>query len=127
VGDCQASNGDLDWLSVCLTSGTQFLQNETGVRRLPSRTKQKSKYEAYPLPFPDRKKHSTWDVTPTGNSSADCETGEAYAIEFLKSCDKTNGWVADASNRLGHDQRRPGCGDQMAVREATVSSLASWE
>jgi hypothetical protein len=30
-----------------------------------------------------------WDVTPTGAYTADCETGEAFGIEFLKTCDGT--------------------------------------
>jgi hypothetical protein len=46
----------------------------------------------YPLPFFNMEKLSTWDVTPTGDYWADCETGKAYAIEFLKSCDGTVGW-----------------------------------
>jgi hypothetical protein len=27
------------------------------------------------------------DVKPPGDYAADCETGEAYAIEFVKTCD----------------------------------------
>jgi hypothetical protein len=58
----------------------------------PKPQRQKSRYERYPLPFFNRKARSTWDVTPTGNYSADCKTGRAYAVEFLKSCDGTVGW-----------------------------------
>jgi hypothetical protein len=58
------------------------------------RVRQKSQYELYPLPFFNRKKLSTWDVEPTGNYSIDCETGRVFAIEFLKSCDKTYGWAS---------------------------------
>jgi hypothetical protein len=55
--------------------------------------KQKSLYELYPLPFFNRQKRCTWDVKPTGNYGADCETGRAFAIEFLKTCDGTIGWA----------------------------------
>src|SRR5450759_3721906 len=60
----------------------------------PKRVKVKSQYELYPLPFFNRKKRCTWDVAPSGDYSADCETGRAFAIEFLKSCDGTVGWVS---------------------------------
>jgi hypothetical protein len=63
-------------------------------RPRPKRRKQKSLYELYPMPFFNRKKRCTWDISPTGNYAADCETGKAFAIEFLKSCDKTNGWAS---------------------------------
>ena len=53
---------------------------------------QKSLYERYPLPFFNRDKLCTWDVTPSGDYSDDCKTGTAYAVEFLKSCDGTFGW-----------------------------------
>jgi len=33
-------------------------------------------------------------VKPTGHYAADCETGEAYAIEFVKTCDKNYGWAS---------------------------------
>lgn len=53
---------------------------------------QKSLYELYPLPFFNRDKLCTWDVTPSGDYSDDCKTGRAYAVKFLKSCDGTFGW-----------------------------------
>jgi hypothetical protein len=59
--------------------------------------KVESQFELYPLPFFDAGRSegpSTWNVTPTGNYSADCETGRVFAIEFLKSCDKTCGWAS---------------------------------
>jgi hypothetical protein len=59
----------------------------------PKRVKQKSQYELYPLPFFNAKERCCWDVKPTGNYTADCETGHAYAIEFLKSCDGSVGWA----------------------------------
>jgi hypothetical protein len=44
------------------------------------------------LPFFERKSRCTWKVEPTGNYSEDHETGEAYAIKFLRSCGGTIGW-----------------------------------
>jgi hypothetical protein len=49
---------------------------------------------AYPLPSFNGKKRCTWDIKPTGSYTADCETGHAFAIEFLKSCDGSNGWAS---------------------------------
>jgi hypothetical protein len=62
------------------------------VRLFDREPPQKSLYELYPLPFFDRSHHSTWAIQPTGSYTADCETGRAYATEFLKSCDGTIGW-----------------------------------
>ena len=53
-----------------------------------------SQYDLYPMPFFSKKTNSTWNVTPTGDYQADCETGRAYAIEFLRSCDGSFGWAA---------------------------------
>jgi hypothetical protein len=53
---------------------------------------QRSLYELYPLPFFNRDKLSTWDVTPTGDYAADCETGRRYAVELLKTYDGSIGW-----------------------------------
>ena len=52
----------------------------------------KSQYERYPLPFFAADRLSTWTVKPTGRYFEDCQTGRAYAVEFLKSCDGTVGW-----------------------------------
>jgi hypothetical protein len=60
----------------------------------PKKARQKSQYELYPMPFFNRKERCTWEVKPTGNYSADCDMGKAFAIEFLKSCDGTVGWAA---------------------------------
>ncbi len=60
----------------------------------PPPPKQKSLYELYPSPFFNRDTRCLWDVKPTGHYGADCETGRAYAIEFLKSCDGSIGWAA---------------------------------
>jgi hypothetical protein len=62
--------------------------------RRQRRKRQKSQYELYPLPFFNRKTRCTWDVKPTGDYVTDCETGKAYALEFLKSCDGTVGWTS---------------------------------
>jgi hypothetical protein len=61
------------------------------------RARGKSVYDLYPMPFfnSDRRAlHSLWNVTPTGDYSADCDTGHRFGIEFLKSCDGTVGWSA---------------------------------
>ena len=60
---------------------------------VPKRRKVQSQYEQYRLPFFDAKRLSTWAVEPTGDYSADVETGRAYAIEFLQSNDGTDGWT----------------------------------
>jgi hypothetical protein len=54
---------------------------------------QKSQYELYQLPFFAAERRCTWKVQSTGNYSDDHNTGEAYAIEFLKSCDGSTGWT----------------------------------
>ena len=61
-------------------------------RTPPSKRPKRKKGES--VPFFNRKERCTWDVAPTGNYTADCETGHAFAIEFLKSCDGTWGWAA---------------------------------
>ena len=50
---------------------------------LAPRPRQKSQYDRYPLPFFSADARCTWDVTPTGNDTADCETGTAYALLAL--------------------------------------------
>ena len=52
-----------------------------------------SQYEQYHLPFFAAEDHSTWSVKPTGDYFEDRQTGKRFAIEFLRSCDGTNGWV----------------------------------
>ncbi|MGI8567880.1 MAG: hypothetical protein ACR2KT_01725 [Methylocella sp.] len=59
---------------------------------VPAKPRVLSQYELYPLPFFAAKDHSTWAVRPKGNYCEDYETGKAYAIEFLQSCDGTIGW-----------------------------------
>jgi hypothetical protein len=59
----------------------------------PRRQEKKSQWELYPLPFFKLKTRSLWDVKPTGDYGKDCETGKAYAIEFLNSCDGTACWA----------------------------------
>jgi hypothetical protein len=61
---------------------------------VPLRPPVQTQYERYPLPFFDRAKLCTWSVKPTGNYGADCATGRAYAIEFLRSCDGSAGWTS---------------------------------
>jgi hypothetical protein len=57
------------------------------------RQKRKSQYDLYPMPFFNKKRRCTWDVTPTGDYSADFKTGQDFAIKFLRTSDKTNGWA----------------------------------
>ena len=61
--------------------------------RQQRRKRQKSQYELYPLPFLNGKTRCCWDVKPTDDYGADCETGRAYALQFLKTCDGTHGWT----------------------------------
>ena len=61
----------------------------------------KSQYERYPLPFFAAARLSTWAVKPTGRYSEDCQTGRAYAVEFLKSCDGTVGWGSLLASIVG--------------------------
>jgi hypothetical protein len=88
-------------------------------RRKPKvrrRRKSASQYELYPLPFFNAKARCTWDVKPTGNYSEDCETGHAYAVEFLKSCDGTIGWSTLLGQVIG-DMIRAGPTDKYASGE----------
>ena len=63
-------------------------------KRKDGRKRKGSFYERYPMPFFNKNAHSTWNVTPTGDYGADCETGRAYAIAFLRSCDGSFGWAS---------------------------------
>jgi hypothetical protein len=63
------------------TAGAETTEAEISVRTLP-------------LPSFNGKDHCTSDVKPTGDYAADCETDEAYAIEFVKTCDKNYGWAS---------------------------------
>ena len=72
----------------------QLADYRTPPSKRPKRKKGESVYELYPMPFFNVRKRCLWDVAPTGNYTADCETGHAFAIEFLKSCDGTWGWAA---------------------------------
>jgi hypothetical protein len=65
------------------------------------RSKTKSQYELYPLPFFAAKARSTWAVEPSGNYTADYATGKAYALEFLRSCDGTVGWSSLLAKIVG--------------------------
>jgi hypothetical protein len=56
--------------------------------------KKQSQYDRYPMPFFNKKHRRTWDVQPTGDYVVDYRTGQDFAIEFLKSCDKTVGWAS---------------------------------
>lgn len=68
-------------------------RSTAGKRKGPEKAAVASKYEKYPLPFFDRERLLTWAAEPTGRYGEDCETGRAFAIEFLKSNDGTFGWA----------------------------------
>jgi hypothetical protein len=72
--------------------------------------KQQSQYEDYPLPFFAAERHSTWTVKPTGDYAKDCETGRAYAVAFLESCDGTNGWSSLLQQIVADMVRAGPCG-----------------
>jgi hypothetical protein len=92
-------------------------------RPAQKRAKQKSQYELYPSLFFNRKDRCTWDVKPTGNYTADCEMGLAYAIEFLKTCDKTNGW-ASLLQSITADMIRAGYTDRSAAGNRQVNRVS---
>ena len=63
-------------------------------KRAPKPTdKVQSVYDKYALPFFDGEHRSAWSVKPTGRYSDDCETGHAYGLQFLRTCDGTYGWA----------------------------------
>jgi hypothetical protein len=63
-------------------------------RRARRRRRNPSMFELYPLPFFDAKSPcSSWNIKPTGNYEADCQTGQQYASEFLDTWDGTHGWT----------------------------------
>lgn len=68
-------------------------KRRVGKRKGPEKATVASLYEKYPLPFFDRARLLTWAAEPTGHYAEDCETGRAFAIEFLKSNDGTAGWA----------------------------------
>jgi hypothetical protein len=59
-----------------------------------TRHRDPSVYDLYALPFLDKKARKTWAVRPTGRYMEDCDTGSAYGIAFLRTCDGTAGWAA---------------------------------
>lgn len=80
----------------------------------------KSQYERYPLPFFDAARLSTWAVKPTGRSSEDL--GRAYAAEFLKSCDCTEGWRTLLAVIVG-DMIRAGSSGNFADGTAKIDGV----
>jgi hypothetical protein len=92
-------------------------------RYLPPR--QKSQYELYPLPFFNANASTgpcTWHVTPTGDYAADCETGHRCAVEFLRSCDGTVGWVSLLPN-IAADMIRAGTSGAFADGHPKVNGI----
>jgi hypothetical protein len=76
-----------------MSTRTMRASSATGTKATLVRAPVQSKYEKYPLPFFDRNNLSTWSVTPTGDYPKDFETGQGYAREFIRTCDRTNGWL----------------------------------
>jgi hypothetical protein len=73
------------------------------------RQKRKSQY----MPFFNKKRRCTWDVTPTGDYSADFKTGQDFALNFLLlSCRKSS------QKRFGLVRAALG---EMVVRRSTAS------
>lgn len=104
VDFCREYSQSLDWLffgspdvMICTAA-----KGSARARQLAQQRKRKalkgrgpSQFDLYRLPFFDKDAAidtRCWTVTPTGNYTDDCDTGAAYAIEFLRSCDGTNGW-----------------------------------
>jgi hypothetical protein len=82
----------------------------------------KSQYELYPMPFFDRASRCTWNVQPTGDYTADCATGRAFALEFLKSCDSTFGW-ASLLAQISADMICAGLAEQSATGRPKVNGI----
>jgi hypothetical protein len=82
---------------------------EAAARFQPSRKRQrqKSQYQLYPLPFFNRDACCPWEVSPTGDYTVDCKTGQRYAVDFLDSCDGTNGLGIAATKPRGTHRNRP--------------------
>jgi len=101
-------------------------------------------HKKYPMPFFKPRKSSginAWKVSPSGDYGEDCKMGSAFAIQFLKSCDKTYGWqsllqciVADMI-REGTDGEFPNGfptvnGDTLSqcyVERASMDSKPLWQ
>jgi hypothetical protein len=88
----------------------------------PARKKSKSQYDLYPMPFFNKKRRCTWDVTPTGDYTADYRTGRSFAIEFLRSNDKTYGW-ASLLPQIVSDMIRAGPSGTFANGEPKVDTI----
>ena len=67
-------------------------RNPVPKTRRQARTRAKSIYELYPMPFFDVESRCLWKVQPSGNYGDDCNTGHDYALKFLESCDGTAVW-----------------------------------
>ena len=68
-------------------------KTDAATKRAASKPAKKiqSMYENYRLPFFDGKRLSRWSVSPTGEYD-DFER-RRHALEFIRSCDRTNGWI----------------------------------
>jgi len=65
------------------------------------RAKVQSMYDQYPLPFFDGKRRCAWSAKATGRYFDGFETGHAYALQFLRTCDDTAGWNSPLAKVVG--------------------------
>lgn len=70
-----------------------FLQRSADAAAKRAKRNGLSQYDRYPLPFFDAEHRSVWAIEPTGGYGVDCETGRAFAIDFLESNDGSAGWA----------------------------------
>jgi hypothetical protein len=101
---CHEYGQSLDWLffgdpgvMICRAAGnsTRTLKIAQTRKREALKGRGPSQFDLYRLPFFDQNAPIStrcWTVVATGNYTTDCDTGAAYAIEFLRSCDGTYGW-----------------------------------
>lgn len=101
---CHMHDQSLDWLffgepdvMICRAAEDSPRATEIALQRKRDALKGRgpSQFELYRLPFFDPNAplaKRCWTVAPTGNYTADCDTGTAYAIAFLRRCDGTHGW-----------------------------------
>lgn len=102
VDFCNEHSQSLDWLffgdpgvMICRAAknSKRAMQVALELKKTAQRGRGPSQFDLYRLPFFDANSSSPcWAVAPTGKYAEDCDTGAAYAIAFLRSCDGTYGW-----------------------------------
>jgi hypothetical protein len=93
-------------------------------RTKPARKKGQSVYDKYQLPFFDKKRLLLWAVEPTGDHEQDFKRGVAFAIELLKSNDRTFGWEALVSWIVG-DMVRAGYTEQWKDGRPMINGIVT--